>query len=222
MKKILFLTLMLMFIASNCFAMKFSQPEKIGRIGNFDQSPYRGFEISGSSYNDGVKYIPSSDYTYKDKIVYTKGTARFGDGNDALYCQYYFDFADRSSKKFGGKNQYVYTDGFFYKDIFKIETDTGLTLYYLLYSYKYTHFAVIGRFSDGKWVKFFDSDYLDKNYFSRNNFPHYNDLKCSGDTLIISYRNGYGHPSKNRDDIGEFRFKWDDAAQWFSVEQIIY
>lgn len=29
----------------------------------------------------------------------------------------------------------------------------------------------------------------------------------------------------NRSDYvieGEFRFKWDDAAQWFSVEQVVY
>ena len=220
MKKILALTFMVLFVATNCFAKTFSQPEKIGRIGNFDQCPYRGFIIDGASFNDGIKYIPSSDYKYKDVISYIKGNARFGNDDDALYCQYNFDFASRSSKKFGGKNQYVYNDGFFYKDIFKIKSDNGLTLYYLLYSYKYTHFAVIGRFSNGKWVKFFDENYLNKNYFSNNNFPHYNDLKCNGDTLIISYRQGY--PSKNKENIGEFRFKWDDAAQWFGVEHIVY
>ena len=216
----LILSLMVVMIASVCSAMTFSQPVKIGRIGNFDQCPYRGFEIEGATSNDGTRYVPPQNYQYKDKIVYTNGTARFGDGEDALYCYYNFVNPSECVKKFGGKNQYVYVTKFFYRDISKIVTDKKLTLYYLDYSYKYTNFAVIGRFADGKWVKFFDSESLDNRYFGKNNFPHYNKLKCEGDTLIISYKQGY--PSKNKENIGEFRFKWDDKAQWFGVEQIIY
>jgi len=47
-------------------------------------------------------------------------------------------------------------------------------------------------------------------YFERNYFVR-------GDTLIIEYKSLSGDKK-----IGEFRFKWDEAAQWFSVEQIKY
>lgn len=220
-KILLVFLVMIVMSMENCFAMTFSLPEKIGRIGNFDQCPYSGFIIEGASYNDGIKYIPTRDYQYKDKIVYVKGTARFGNGEDAIYC--YYDFNKDTSedkKKFGGKNQYVYMTDSFYRDISKIKTDEKLTLYYLDYSYKYTHFAVIGRFAGEKWVKFFDSESLNNKYFGRNNFPHYEKIKCEGDTLIIQYKEGY--PSKNKNIIGEFRFKWDDAAQWFGIEHVVY
>lgn len=220
MKKIFGILILMMLMSNATFAMTFSQPVKIGRIGNFDQCPYRGFEIEGCSHNDGTQYIPAPDYQYKNKVVYVKGTARFGDGEDALYCNYNFGDPSQATKKFGGKNQYVYTVNFFYRDISKITTDKKLTLYYLDYSYKYTHFAVVGRFADGKWVKFFDSESLDNKYFGKNNFPHYNKLKCVGDTLIISYKQGY--PSKGKENIGEFRFKWDETSQWFSIEQVVY
>lgn len=220
MKKFFGIFILLALMSNTTFAMIFSQPVEVGRIGNFDQCPYRGFEIERFSHNDGTQYIPAPDYQYKDKVVYVKGTARFGDGEDALYCNYNFVNPAQASKKFGGKNQYVYTADFFYRDISKITTDKKITLYYLDYSYKYTYFAVIGRFSDGKWVKFFDSESLNDKYFGKNNLPHYNKLKCTGNTLIISYKQGY--PSKNKENIGEFRFKWDEAAQWFGVEQVIY
>ena len=43
-------------------------------------------------------------------------------------------------------------------------------------------------------------------------------VTCSNDELILTYWIG----GKQCIGKGEFRFKWDEAAQWFSVEQVAY
>ena len=43
-------------------------------------------------------------------------------------------------------------------------------------------------------------------------FFNYENYFCNGDTVTIKYKH------KNT----EFRFKWDDAAQWFGIEKVTY
>ena len=46
----------------------------------------------------------------------------------------------------------------------------------------------------------------------------YDEVRCDGDTIVIEYVAGRRDTYRK----GEFRFKWDEAAQWFSVEQVVY
>ena len=66
----------------------------------------------------------------------------------------------------------------------------------------------------GKFYRYIDSERLTDIYFSkqRNRYtiPSYELSSVSGDTLIFYYSTEYGAK-------GEFRFQWDEAAQWFSV-----
>ena len=41
-------------------------------------------------------------------------------------------------------------------------------------------------------------------------------VRTDGDTLIINYGNWRSR------EYGEFRFRWDENAQWFGIEQIVY
>ena len=220
MKKIFGLTLMLMMIAANCFAMIFSQPQKIGSIGHYRDS-YQGMPISGESYNSGKPYPDRRD-EYNTAKTYYVGIARFGDGENALYCSY--NWKDRYLK-FGGKDNYVISLGNELKYIYRIDSDEGLTLYVLLFG----GCNIIGRQKNGQWFSYVDSDVLTDKYFNgkvaANRFTSegvvYKEDKVTvkGDTIIIPYLYRTDqHITTN----GELRFKWDDKAQWFGVEKITY
>lgn len=236
-KKFFGLTVMLLVIASNCFAMTFYQPVKIGFAGvppYFGQNPkyMGGYFFEGTSYNDGN--ILRKAENPKESSEYGAGLARWGDGKDALYCKYQ---AGRNEKnhylKFGGKDSYLVSDST-RRDISKIETDEGITLYVLYYRYNwYTDLSILGCLKDGTWVKYIDtSGEFQKKYFGDySNGIHWiiygsekvdsnpsSYIICKGDTIIIPY-NVHSNSGKSS---GEFRFKWDDAAQWFGVEQIVY
>ena len=217
--------LILIMISSNCFAMTFSQPIKMGHIGTGIQSPYLGLFVEGASENDG--HLVTKKYSRKDGIYdpsniaphYDSGVARFGDGIEALYCRYSYD---PYKIEFGGKNQYIINYPEAYVDIFKITSDEGLVLYALIYGYKYSSFIIIGRQKDGTWFKYVDSSNIEKQYYagSRGYWekPHYlNNITCRNNLVIIPF-NWLGKENIN----GEFRFKWDEAAQWFGIEQVVY
>lgn len=50
---------------------------------------------------------------------------------------------------------------------------------------------------------------------------YYKNYYCKEDMIIIEYDN-YNPNTKRMYKEGEFRFKWDDAAQWFGIEQVVY
>ena len=218
MKKIFDFIFVIFIMSSNCLAMTFSQPVNIGRVGLPEQAPYHGFIIEGATYNNG------SSYNEKPK-TYVKGVARFGNGSDALYCKYNFERGGNMYISYGGQNNYIVKLGSECRFLQKINTDEGLTLYILHYGYKYSHVAIIGRRKDGSWIKYIDTENINKVYYSgesNKNFlgywerPHYTNIYCTGDTIIMHYE------WIGKDIKGEFRLKWDDKAQWFAIEQIIY
>lgn len=221
MKKILGLTLMLIFIASNCLAMTFSQPEKIGGIGFPVQTPYRYYLVNGASYNSGTPYTEQ----YNGKITYKEGIAVFGNGEKALYCQYVHALNWKYAFKFGGKNNYVIAIDSQYKKIYKIDTDEGLTLYLIERNSGSERINIIGRQKDGKWVSYIDSEKLSQIYFEgkeaykSNDGVHYYSPQVKSDSIVIPYKFQLNHNIINS---GEFRFKWDEAAQWFGIEKVDY
>ena len=115
-------------------------------------------------------------------------------------------------------------------DIQQIKTNSGITFYYISFGYKWSYFYIIGKRQDGKWIKYISSRETLEPYFAKrldwghapNYPPLFKDGKisknvyCQNDTIIVPYTN------LSNDLNGEFRFKWDEAAQWFSVEQVKY
>ena len=225
MKKI-FIGVMLsvLLIANSALAMTFSQPVKIGSFVKLIVH-HGKFEITGASYNSG-KGNP-----YYGKIYYTNGVARFSDGEDALYLHYKDEDRERYVR-LGGKTltntvKDDYIDYGF--SIFKVKSDAGYT-FYLLEGSRGTGtkkdsvvYDLIGRKPDGTWVKYFMTDSILKEYLGRDNYFSVCNVKMSGDTIVMQYEfiasNNYEVKSGEN---GEFRFKWDERAQWFSVEQIKY
>ena len=221
MKKIFGLTLMLMMIAVNCFAMIFSQPQKIGSIGHYRDS-YQGMPISGESYNSGKPYPDRRD-KYNTAKTYYVGIARFGDGSNALYCSYnYKDYY----LKFGGKDNHVVSIENSLTNISRIDSDEGLTVYVLDFA-GHGGFNIIGRQKNGNWFSYVDSDVLTKKYFNgrmavtwTDEGVMYSDCKVKGDTIIFPYK--YRGDRGAILSEGELRFKWDESAQWFGVQHIAY
>lgn len=100
------------------------------------------------------------------------------------------------------------------------------TRFYLLGLYGYdmfgTHHIVVGRKKDGTFIKYFDTRRIAKAYCgewskSNKNRPYFDRCETNGDTISFPYR-----LISSKDEVGESRFKWDDIAQWFGVEQVAY
>ena len=235
MKKFLvILGALLIIFSSNCFAMTFSQPVKIGEVGGL---PSGGFSIKGASYNDGSSYKNGQfDKEWNEKL-YERGIAIFGDKMNPLYMHYDCSmnknrqYADMYSPKFGNKNGTKFVslgagEGETVH-ISQIKNDGDITLYLLCGEGSVAgtvNYVLLGVRPDGVWLKYFDSREITKKYFGENinlmKKPWYKDFICQRNTLIMKY-DRYRDP-KGYVNEGEFRFKWDDKAQWFGMEQVVY
>ena len=199
-----------MLFSGSCFAMQFSQPVKVGGI-CVDQTGKQGILIENASYNDGDYYTKARK---DNRSTYGKGVARFGNGEDALYVHYNY-YTDFGKFYFGGEdkqNTIIPPNVLTIYDIFRINTDEGITIYPL---YKFygpeSEYIIIGRRADGKFIKYIDTEELTRRYFGTDSYIIYRNLSTKGDTLIIEYyQSGVS---------GTFYFKWDDKAQWFSVDK---
>ncbi len=207
--------------------MTFSKPTYVGEISTGIQSPYGGYIIKGATQNNGDYFTKWR----KDGKYYGKGIAVFGKGNDALYCHYdyYAQIAPNSkeSEKFGSRDLSNTIDvGIWHGgSINKIDTNEGITLYAIRFNYCTSFITLIGRTKDGKWIKYFDTRDISNRYgikwgYKEDGGIFYEYAKTDGDTIIIPYHRW--HWSGESKTEGEFRFKWDDKAQWFGVEHIAY
>ncbi len=227
-KIIIILVFNLLVITGNCLAIHLSQPQEIGLICGPEHMG--GFMIKGADYNNGNKII--GGYIKFDDI-FGKGIARFGNGSDALYIHYNAytnksytseDYTQNSCR-FGGKD-YANTiaNAIDYCTISRISTDGKITFYLLLNGggvAEYADYVLIGQREDGKFVKYFDTANIRKAYLG--GLWHNSLLQKKytiGNIFIIEYE--YPQNNNNSKKHGEFRFKWDDKAQWFGVEHISY
>lgn len=240
MKKILGLLAVFLMISANCFAMTFSQPVLIGRVWG---TPMGGDVIENATENKGELYrmrngeiIP--ERTYRNK-VYGKGIARFGENNTAIYFHYNWDcwkqgreFYENNGAKFGGKDPsntvaLLIEEGWGC-DINKIPNDKGKILYLLSHSGAvrgYETYIIFNVSSDGEFIKMIDTRSVVKNYLGANKMGmrgvSLDKLYCNGDTIIVPYTN-HNKETRRIFKAGEFRFKWDEATQWFGVEHVVY
>ena len=63
-------------------------------------------------------------------------------------------------------------------------------------------------------------DYFRKST-TRDDTPCFVRWQSSGNTIAVVYQR-VNSSTKRLTDEGEFRFKWDDKAQWFGIEQVVY
>lgn len=248
--KFLPVILLIMFMATkNCLAVTFSQPIKTGFSVIFSQAG-GGMTIKNASSNDGDFYkrefrgntIIYDGSEKSGSVLYGKGIASFGNGIDALYAHYdAYNIRNDGNIHFGDKdirNTIKISAFVFGEEIFKINTDIGITFYMIHTSYDLpdeTWWTLIGRRKDGVWVKYFDSDSVTETYFGKSaRAGHGNvwdgksiccdNFKVSGNTIVIEYSRYHKNIGKRGDLLkeGEFRFTWKDTAQWFAVEKVDY
>ena len=215
MKKIFGILFALAIFSSNCFAMTFSQPVKIGEV-SYNGSPTGGVEIVGATSKKNYS-------TSKNSAYYGKGIALFGKSlyfyfNDEYFRQNFNGYTTELTKKvsrFGGtdvKNSVpIFTlEG--KTDIYQIKNDGGIELYLAqTETGAGGTIQVFGTTKEGKWVKYFDTADAVKNFgIPRDEW--FSGFFTFGDTIVIQYR-----PQHSRNN-SELRYKWDEAAQWFGVE----
>ena len=85
-------------------------------------------------------------------------------------------------------------------------------------------YFIIGKRQDNVWVKYIDIPDITKRYFGKNRLISYSHPVIKNDTIIFEHSMINQKPGGRLEFVkaGEFRFKWDDAAQWFGVEQVVY
>lgn len=224
--RIMAILMLFILITGNCSAVQFSSLESVGTI---VASNIGGFEFRGGIFNKGTL----SKYG-KGKTVYGSGTARLGNGRDAFY--FHYDIGDYkrnipTTMLFGNESKSnTIPVKLLFANVFKIGSNEDITLYLIHDTYdleEESWYTLIGNRKDGRWVKYFDTETVRKSFFGKSGdwgLAFYKaDIK--GDEIIIHYkRNIQGKPlsKNNANEKGEFRFKWDDKAQWFGVEKVVY
>ena len=212
MKKIFLILAALIIFSSSCFAMTFSQPVKIGVVSDYGIVG-GGYEFNNAVNNSGILY------DWQNRKCYKNGVATFGNGNDLIYFHYN---NDKKIRSYGGKslkNTFELTQAYGC-EFTQIKTNEGITFYMVqendfdIIGKKY---VLLGRKKDGNFIKYFDTASISKKYFGKefSRDFYYENCLYDKDTVRIQFqlRNGTN---------GEFRFKWDEKAQWFGIEQVVY
>ena len=205
MKKFLGLLAILMMISSSCLAMTFSQPVKLGSASATDAT-FNVYKVEGAIKN-------------------RNGISKFGSDEDSIY---FYQRPATTKYCYGGDNMsktFQFTSAYGC-DFTQIKSDISIT-FYMVHEWEFSFagekYILLGKLSDGSWVKYFDTRDLTEKYFGkpkvRDQIPYYKTWHCDGDTVVIVYQRIKDKKFVNE---GEFRFKWDNKAQWFGVEQVIY
>ena len=216
--------------------MIFSQPKYIGHAGRYPyvmQNPYYkgGYFFEGTSSNNGNILRMGKD---GQDTEYIEGLASWGTGKNALYCKFkafpHNERKDDDGLNFGGKDIFILYERE-WRDIFKIDNNKDIALYLLYYYHpkKGCLINIIGCRKDGIWINYIDTDQIGNKFFnnlpvgSRSPIGSDNEIGlityCTEDTIIMPYTLSVYSEEIEK---GEFRFKWDEKAQWFGVEQVVY
>lgn len=232
MKKVVILIALILIMSSNCVAMTFSQPMQIGKI---------MYPPNGDMVIENATYTSSKPTgKFQNLVTYPYNTViKFSNEENSIYVHHKSGY--KEIPYFGDENienSIQIETGLYGVNIFQLKNDGSIKLYLLQTqeaSANFVNWVCIGK-KDEKWIKYFDIRDIRKQYFGENNWRYYTFalylekitydkytypiIYCKDDTIIIEYQksesniNGYTK--------GEFKFKWDDKAQWFGIEQVVY
>ena len=208
-------------------------------IGKIFFSPHGIFEMRGDRAHTGKPFTNEKymklyhhDGQKKQINIYDKGVAAFGNDKERIYFHYdsrngvpTYDSATGTTNvvsRLGERdiNNTVQVGIGIPTRLSVIGTDANMILYSLVNDdpsgVTGPTQTIIGKLPDGTYVKYFDTSILKKQYFSDPSRFHFSDsILIYKDTIIIPY-----HNIDDQEQRGEFRFKWDDKAQWFGVEYV--
>ena len=221
-----FWTVALMFaimflLSESVSAMTFSQPVKIG--GGVRWSQVGGFYVSDDAKSNSVE----KNYYRSGKVHgFSKGVAQFGTGKNIVYEHYDYE-KYKTAILIGGENE---TNTFKLESIengfiYFVENDTPIEIYMIQLGndiHEEDGYLIFGKRADGHFVKYFDTYEITKKFFDKWGAVAWGDIYFRGDTITIVYEKRNESKRYGYYKAGEFRFKWDDAAQWFGVEHIVY
>ena len=196
-------------LSETCYAINFSQPVKIGTM-DFKQDG--GVYISGAIYNK-VQFFPENRRTFvkDDTFGDEKGIACFGKNTDDLYIYYN---TEKCLNIGGNTLNNTISRNILDCVIYQIKYDRNDSVY-SIYDMN-TDYIIIARKINSysrDFVKYIDTKEITKRYFGENSHVIYKNLFTQGDTIIMDY---YFSGIE-----GRFIFKWDDNAQWFSVDRTV-
>lgn len=184
-------------------AMNMAQPVKLG-TSDFSYNKGGGHFITGAEKIEATKYS-----FYNREQGYDKGYAVFDGGT--LYN--HFSSGKEPDLLFGSKdikNAVKTITGV----ISKISTDSGITFYVIQGGYGGAYLDIIGRTSDGTYVKYADCFNLCELLIGNAAGDRYATIdSVKDDTIIISFMVG---PKP----IPKLKFQWNENAQWFDIERI--
>ena len=233
-KKYILLFFIMTILPVNCLAMTFFHMDEIGSVGG---NPWGGFSIDGATYNSGTSF-ENGKFDYKWGKLYEKGCAKFGKIEKPIYVYYdcsqskYKKYRDAYSPYFGDKDKRTTVklgagEGDCVK-IYNVKNDGGLVMYFLVHQGCVVGaevYVIMGYDKTGKFVKYVDTRQIVDKYLGKENFGmkgiFLGKYYCRGNTIVIEYvdpRISHNYKSP----VGEFRFKWDEKANWFGVEQVVY
>lgn len=206
-------------LASNVtFAMTFSQPVQIGKI---FYAP-TGIQVENATYasNKPIDKV-------KNLVIYPSDTLlKFGDSENAIFVHHrsgYNNYPNFGSKNIS--NSVSVEPGLYGCTIFQLNNDKNIKMYVVRPDEAMAvvlNYTLLGKMNDGTFVKYLSFRDIWNKYVGNNREngrPFTEEIYCSGDTIVIEYSR-YNQTGKYKE--GEFRFKWDEAAQWFGVEHVVY
>lgn len=216
------LTMILLMFSQAAFAMNISS---INKVGEAMRLPDGGIVTDNALSNHGRKVMKNGKEWKVNggKPVWESGVATFGDTNHPLCLSYGLlgtYFSDMNKTKV--ISQYI-TVG---TNIYNVKNDNNMILYFLeateAYNWGPHRYILCGYRQDGKFVVYFDTNDIIKNYNISNGDNKYLSLKpiFNGNSIKIVYN--VHHNRRDNTNDGELIFKWDESAQWFSVDHVIY
>ena len=221
-----------------CSAKVISQPVQIGKVSFAeDREPLDGFIFEGTNSNiwqEKSKFVPNA---------YKKGIASWGNIHNKIYIHYSY-----TDNKYGHYIVTLYGDEatdntikvWTYRNkIFSLDTDKNINLFLIDSDIAQPcdkNYTLIGKRQDGKFVKYFDVRTLLDQYcgVTKMTLDEYNknpergvsyflkNIEIKNDTFVFPYYKYYWTNKNNHILVGEIRCKWDENAQWFSVDNVVY
>lgn len=204
-------------VSATCSAMQFQQPVFIGSFTGIKDGPV-----------SGERWIISKEVAVK------KGSMTMGKGKTAIIFKYedkkYNDFIQRDVKEVVSANGNVFPGGAWNWNnhrVYQIYGENGIVVYVDLEpsgTIESDTFLLRGLWHDGKAVNFVDRKAaVQYTGGVKNPVFRYDGkgIRVINDTICIPYelREELGWKFIKK---GEFRFKWNEQAQWFGIEDFVY
>lgn len=204
--------------SATCAAMQFQQPVFIGYMYGHKSGPP----------------APANNWSFSKEVNVKKDAITLGKGKTAMVFKYVLESVGgiqyRKIKSIFSGNGNVFpdeTNGYISPNhfVYQINGENGIVAYVDIEqgpAMEPNDLCVRGLWKDGKAVNYITDVYQFAKGIKNASFAFkYKAVRVMNDTICVPYSLGAEFGEKHIRD-GEFRFKWDDKAYWFGIEDIVY